>query len=213
MEQNLTNAVNDTELGKRFACGGEFELEEVIDIYGEKLLRYATSVLCNFHDAEDVIQQVFLLAYKSRSSFDGENLTAWLYKITYNNCMNKLKKRKLIFFRDVKNIKEETVNPFEQASPSDDFLKALSKLSPQDRALVYGRIMDAQSYEELGAMLGKTPAALRKQYERAKKKLAGYLKPKLTLLEENRTPVKVFPKKETNLLEGGYKNEYKFEQV
>jgi len=85
------------ELDQRFAMGGEHELEELIAHYGEKLMRYATSILYNHQDAEDVVQDVFISAYQSRAGFDGKNLSAWLYKITYNNSINKLKKRKLLF--------------------------------------------------------------------------------------------------------------------
>ena len=79
------------DLGRRFITGGEDELEEVINLYGEKLLRYATAILCDYHEAENVVQEVFLSAYKSRSSFDGGNLSAWLYKNTYNRSLNQIK--------------------------------------------------------------------------------------------------------------------------
>jgi len=167
---------NNLNLGKRFAKGGEPELEEVINIYGEKLLRYATSVLCNHHDAEDIVQKVFLLAYQNRKDFDGEHLSAWLYKITYNHCLNQRKKRKILFFGDIENVREETVNPFEETDIRDDFLKALSKLDLEDRALLYCRIMNDQSYEELSRIFGKSAPALRKKYERARKKVAEHLR-------------------------------------
>jgi len=187
--------MNHTELGKRFSIGGEPELEEVMDAFGEKLLRYATSVLCDYQDAEDIIQSVFLSAYQKRAGFDGENLSAWLYKITYNQCINHLRKGKLLFFSDFKNIREELVNPYEETGFNEDFLKALKRLNAKDRALLYGRIMDDQSYEELSGLFGKSPPALRKQYERAKKKLAGYLSV------------------ENNYFERSQNNEYKFEQA
>jgi len=183
------------ELGKRLGTGGEPELEEVIDAFGEKLLRYATSILCDNQDAEDIIQNVFLAAYQKRAGFDGVNLSAWLYKITYNQCVNHLKKGKLLFFSDFRNIREEIVNPYEETGFSEDFLKALKRLGAEDRALLYGRIMDDQSYEELSGLFGKSPPALRKQYERAKKKLAGHLSAG------------------KNFFERSEYNEYKFEQA
>ena len=163
-------------LAMRFVTGGEPELEEIIDAYGEKLLRYATSILCHYQDAEDVVQRVFLAAYQNRKTFHGENLSPWLYKITYRHCLNQLKKRKLLFFADLGNVREETTDPFGDFAISDGILEALGQLPPKDRALVYARIVNGQSYEELALLFGRSPAALRKQYERAKEKLAGYLK-------------------------------------
>ena len=148
-----------------------YQLEDLVENYGEKLLRYATSILYNHQDAEDVVQDVFLTAFRHRSAFDGQNLSAWLYKITYNKSINKLKRRRFFVFTD---IPENTVAP-EATGISDDILHALSQLKPQDRALLYARIIEGYSYEELSQQMGSTPASLRKRYQRARKKVAEYL--------------------------------------
>ncbi len=164
--------MNETEIGQKFITGGESELTEIIHLYGEKLLRYATAIVCNYQDAEDVVQEVFLAAYQTRKNFDGKNLSAWLYKITYNRSINQLKKRKFLLFSEIK----EQVSPKEMDNgPSEEMLRALRRLKPKERAVIYGRIMDEISYEELSQRMGCSPTALRKQYERARKKLAGYL--------------------------------------
>jgi len=150
----------------------KYELEELVATYGEKLLRYATSILYNHQDAEDVVQDVFISAYQNKATFDGSNLSAWLYKITYNKSINKLKRRKFLFFADVP---ENTVMNPEQTRLSSEVLSALSLLKPEDRALLYGRVMEGYSYEELSQQMDVSPAVLRKRYERAKKKLADHL--------------------------------------
>ena len=162
-------------LGLRFSTGGEPELEELVNHYGEKLLRYATSILCDYQEAEDIVQRVFLAAYQNRKKFDGKNLSGWLYKITYRHCLNQLKKQKLLFFADLGNVREEGHDPYGDFAISDEVLRALRRLSPKERALLFARIENEQSYEALSLLFGRSPAALRKQYERAKKKLAGYL--------------------------------------
>ena len=73
-------------------------IEDLVDIYSERLLRYATSILYNYQDAEDVVQDVFMSAYQNLAKFDGRNVSAWLYKITYNKSINKIKRRKVLLF-------------------------------------------------------------------------------------------------------------------
>lgn len=188
------------ELDERFATGGEAELEELVRQYGEKLMRYSVSILYSHQDAEDVVQDVFFAAYQNRANFDGNNLSAWLYKITYNQSLDKLKgirRRKLLFFSDVK----DEPSYMEDRFSMPEIMEALEKLKPQERALLYGRVMNGHSYEELSQIMGSSPSALRKQYERVKKKAAkcldayGYngrddFRPKGTLLacEEGRRP-------------------------
>lgn len=164
--------MNDTALAARFLTGGEQALEEVIARYGEPLLRYATTILCDYQEAEDVVQEVFLSAYQNRAAFDGRHLSAWLYKITYHRSLNALKKRKVVPLDAAIDIAAPPAPP---AELSDEVLQVLTLLKPEERALLYGRIMEEESYETLSQRLGRSPAALRKQYERSKKKLAGAL--------------------------------------
>ena len=131
----------------------------------KKLLRYATAILCDYHEAENVVQEVFLSAYQSRKVFDGKNLSAWLYKITYNRSLNQLKKRRILCLGE---IRAETVSSVDNTGMSDETLCALRRLKPKERALLYGRIMEELSYEELSLLSGCSPATLRKRYERAK---------------------------------------------
>lgn len=163
--------MSNNELGQRFASGGENELEEIINVYGDKLLRYSATILCDYHEAENIVQEVFVAAYRSRATFDGCNLSAWLYKITYNRSLNYLKKRKIFYFDEIRS---KVFLP-EDTGLSDEMLRALQILKPNERALIYGRIMEEQSYDELSRLTGKSSATLRKQYQRAKNKMAKYL--------------------------------------
>jgi RNA polymerase sigma-70 factor (ECF subfamily) len=160
----------DDNLGKRFAAGGEAELEEVVGVYGERLLRYAVSVLACRMDAEDVVQRALLAAYDKRRGFDGGNIGAWLYRITYNLCMNHLRKRRFLFFWEVGDVREEASVPYGD-NADDGFLEVLGMIGAEDRALLYMKVVDGFSYEELSGVFGKSAAALRKRLERAKKRV------------------------------------------
>jgi len=158
------------EMGQRVTVNRENEMERIVSEFGEKLLRYATSILYNHQDAEDAVQDVFLNYFQNSHRFDVKNVSAWLYKMTYNNCLDKRKmksRRKLSFLEDVG---EEPAVHMEDNLAITELMKALEPLKPQERALLYGRAVNEQSYEELSRIMGVSPSALRKQYERVKKK-------------------------------------------
>jgi RNA polymerase sigma factor, sigma-70 family len=160
-------------LDAQFCTGGEDELKETVTRYGAKLLRYATAILCDFQEAEDIVQEVFLAAYQGRATFDGRYLSAWLHKIAYHHCLNRLKQKKRFA---TFSLRENMVAPEAEDGLSAATLSALQKLKPQERTLIVLRIMEDYSYDELSRLMGVQPAALRKQYERAKRKLALLLK-------------------------------------
>lgn len=164
--------MDEKDLARRFAQGDEDAWAQAAEHYGRRLLRYASAIVCNLQTAEDVVQEVFLTAYRKHAQFDGENLSAWLYKLTYHRALNERRRRSII---DFSPLHEGLVAPEGDEGLSERTLAALARLKPKERALIYGRIMEGQSYEELSALLGASPAALRKQYQRAKERLAAYL--------------------------------------
>ena len=74
-------------------------------------------------------------------------------------------------------LREETAAGPEEGGDgfSDTTMRALGRLSAADRAVVLLRVREELSYAEIAERLGENEAALRKRYERAKKRLARYL--------------------------------------
>jgi len=62
--------------------------------YQAKMLRYARRFLFNYHDIEDLVQEVFIKAYTNIQSFDAsKKFSAWLYRIAHNEFINAIKKK------------------------------------------------------------------------------------------------------------------------
>ena len=153
-------------LDERFALGGEQALADAIELYGQPLLRYCHHILCDYHEAQDAVQTTFIKAYDNRSRFRaGTSLSAWLYRLAYTTCIDMLRRRKF----------QLLTPPPAAADPDyigDDLRRALQALSPEQRALVFGRVIEQRSFDALAVIYGKPAATLRKRYERASKKLA-----------------------------------------
>ena len=71
-----------------------FELEKWIDDYSKALLDRAYYLLSDKEDAKDVVQEVFLSAYKSKGSFQGKSSPlTWLTSILHHKIADIYKKR------------------------------------------------------------------------------------------------------------------------
>ena len=159
--------MDEAELSRAFPIGDGACLEAVIGRYAQALLRYCHHILCDYHEAQDAVQDALLRAWSRRNRFRaGTNLEAWLYKLAYHACIDLLRQRRRQLFA-----------PPPPSGHNPDYIgpelrAALSVLTPEERGLVFGRVMEGRSYEELSQIYGPSAAALRKRYERARKKLA-----------------------------------------
>lgn len=157
------------DLDLTFSSGGEDELEYAMEIYGQPLLRYCHNILCDYAEAQDVVQITFIKAYRNRQSFKkGTTFSPWLYRIAYTTCMDSLRKRRWSIF--------EYSTKSNQEYMSQDLQQALLTLSGVERALIFSRIIDEKSYTELEEIYHVPASTLRKRYERAKNKLAKTLR-------------------------------------
>ncbi|MDD2477106.1 MAG: RNA polymerase sigma factor [Tepidanaerobacteraceae bacterium] len=166
-----------SDLDNTFATGGEHELRCAIELYGQPLLRYCHNILCDYFEAQDVVQMTFIKAYNKRKSFkSGTSLSAWLYRIAYTTCIDLLRKKKLLFFLPHIRVKSFIEQESEDTNfIRDDLKEALLTLSPEERALVFSRVIDEKSYTELEEIYHVSSPTLRKRYERAKRKLSKVL--------------------------------------
>jgi RNA polymerase sigma-70 factor (ECF subfamily) len=82
--------MTETTLARAQAGDGE-AFRELVGPYRGELLAHCYRTLGSFHDAEDVLQEALLAAWRAIGQFDGRSLRAWLYRITTNRCLNYLR--------------------------------------------------------------------------------------------------------------------------
>lgn len=76
--------------------GDAAEFARLVDAYSGMIYRLASRMLQNPQDAEDVLQETFIKAYKALPNFDGRSkLSTWLYRIATNEALMLLRRKTL----------------------------------------------------------------------------------------------------------------------
>jgi RNA polymerase sigma-70 factor (ECF subfamily) len=82
--------MTEATLARAQAGDGE-AFRELIDPYRRELQAHCYRILGSVQDAEDVLQEALLAAWRSIGRFDGRSPRAWLYRIATNRCLNYLR--------------------------------------------------------------------------------------------------------------------------
>ena len=86
----LEQKTREDALLKAFRSGDDTAFDGLIEMYSAKLYKVAYALLGSRQDAEEVVQDTFLRAYRALHAFRGESsLETWLHRITVNLARNK----------------------------------------------------------------------------------------------------------------------------
>lgn len=145
---------------------------------GQKLYRFASGLLKDSHEAEDVVQDIFIKLWNMRNRMnDIENLDAFAFRMTRNLCLDKLKARRIRFFGDLSGtgVPEPEIsapNPEVQAELKDTVSKVhmiINTLPEQQKSVIHLRDIEEYSYEEISEMMGMEINAVRVTLSRARR--------------------------------------------
>lgn len=143
-------------------------LSVIYDLYGRLILSVAYTIVGNFADAEDVLQDVMLLLARYANLYQaGNSPRAYVMSITRNTAINLLKKRKNNLSSD--EIGEVPARDGKLASVEVQDL--LAQLTEEERQIVTLHIYAGLSHRQVAEMLEISPSAAEKKYQRALKKL------------------------------------------
>jgi RNA polymerase sigma factor (sigma-70 family) len=157
--------------------GNPGAFETIVDRYQGRLLGFCRQMLSSTEDAEDVLQEVFVNAYRAMLADEREiNLRPWLYRIARNRCLNHLRKPSADAQESMDMVPEvEAASTAEKVHNREEFRQIISdvnKLPETQRSALLLREMDALSYEEIADAMETTVPSVKSLLVRARISLA-----------------------------------------
>ncbi len=146
--------------------------------YRRELISYCYRLTGTLTEAEDMVQEAFLRAYRALDSFEGRaSLRAWLYRIAHNLCLNHVQRRPPVW-QSLEDIGDKSMAPdAEEAGQEREnlrlgFVALVQSLPPRQRAALVLRDVLGWSAEETARILETTVPAVKNALARARQTLA-----------------------------------------
>ena len=179
-----TTTMTDAVLVRAVLDGDVTAFTALMDRHARACLRFATRMLGNVQDAEDVTQETFVRAYGALGRYDESSaFQTWLMSILVNRCRTALTQRGR---RDGRVIVDDGAvataavrSGADDAAMRDAIERALAKLDESQREAFLLKHVEQLSYEEMSAATGAGVSALKMRVQRACERLQD-------LLEEDR---------------------------
>ncbi len=132
------------------------ELNELMPI----LFRVAYSMTRNYHDAEDLVQETILLAFRAFDKFDGRYFKAWIFTIMKNANMKRGRKKRPELLRDgdLSQVAQEFSSKSTETAAEDSLFvqavrSAMNTLPHAMKVVIQFVDMDGLTYDETAAAL------------------------------------------------------------
>jgi RNA polymerase sigma-70 factor (ECF subfamily) len=153
----------------------------LVDQYSEPLYWHVRNLVNSHDDADDIVQECFIKAWKAMPSFRGDSsYSTWLWRIATNEALSFLRKQKVRAALRLEPISAE-VERLVASDPWFDGDSAQVKLQqaiaslPQKQRLVFNmRYYDEMKYEDMSEILGTSVGALKASYHHAIKKIEAF---------------------------------------
>ena len=140
---------------------------------------FAKWLLRNEQDAQDMVQEAFLRAFKSFGGFHGSNGRAWLLTIVRNTSYTLLKNKRVSdrttpFDEEIYASGDESVTPatiLEHSENAELIRKAIDELPTESREILTLRHQEGLSYNEIADIAQIPPGTVMSRLARARAKL------------------------------------------
>ena len=170
-------ALDENEIVARAREGDEAAYAAITERHYADCLRYAYRMLDDHADAEDVVQETFVRAFRALHRYDHrDRLRAWLLQILRNRCRSyrarhAWRRARLRLY----GLEAERSTPPPADPATADVQRALQQLAPKLREAFLLKHVEELSYDEMARITGASESALKMRVKRACDALLGIL--------------------------------------
>jgi RNA polymerase sigma factor (sigma-70 family) len=150
----------------------------LVDKYKAGIHAFAYSKLRDFHDAQDVVQEVFMQAYRNLHKLRRwESFPFWLYRIAFNRCKRWLREssrrpdREFIEDQDVGTLTDHSIKSYHEEQMNEYLWETLNSLSESYREVLMLYYFGGMNSLDIARALGTSPTAIRHRLSRARTQL------------------------------------------
>jgi RNA polymerase sigma-70 factor, ECF subfamily len=201
---NPLEADPDWKIVQKVQTGQVKYFEELIKKHEKPVFNFLFRFLGNYHDAEEIAQEVFLAAYRSISQFRCESrFSTWLYRIAINQAKNKKNNLNLSLQRNISIdpvANDSGDNPVLQVpNPGPDpeiqqnqkdiqriVQKEIHRLNPDEAVIILLNDFEERSYDEISKVLDVPVGTVKSRLHRARMVLKRRLEPYFTYSREKK---------------------------
>ena len=173
----------DLELAQRCGRGDPDAFEQLYRAHAGRLYTLIVRMVASAETAEDLLQEVFLTAYRKVSNFRGESsLGTWLYRMAVNHSLDYLRGRQNKMARTTDSIEDEGMAEPVASTPLVasainrlDLERAIRQLPDGCRTAFVLHDVEGFEHHEIATMLGISEGTSKSQVHKARMKLRGLL--------------------------------------
>lgn len=168
-------------------AGDQWAYAQLYNQYADGLYRLCYSLVLNQHDAEEVVQDSFVYAFKNLARYDAEKsaFKTWLYTIAVSRCRNTYRRKRFTLV-DLSSLMHWQLSAPRSETPEaaiarresvDAVQKALATLSPRLREAIVLRYGHGLTYREMADVMKCPPKTAESRVRLAHQKLKDALQP------------------------------------
>lgn len=166
-----STSVPDVELVEFARQGDRLAFDELLRRHDDRMRGLAYRLLADRHAMDDALQEAYLKAYRAMDRFrPGGDFGIWLYRVTYNTCIDELRRRKRspVAKADQSDAASSRPGPERIVSASETVRSALADLPVDQRVTVV--LVDGEGFDhrEAAEILGVAPGTIASRLHRAR---------------------------------------------